>query len=80
MVKPFEDTAFSMKANEVSDIVETRFGYHIIKVYDKKPEQTMAYADVKEKLNQRMKQEKVEKEANQYINQLKKDAKINKYL
>jgi peptidyl-prolyl cis-trans isomerase C len=80
MVKPFEDTAFSMKTNEVSDIVETRFGYHIIKVYDKKPEQTMAYADVKEKLNQRMKQEKVEKEANQYINQLKKDAKINKYL
>jgi peptidyl-prolyl cis-trans isomerase C len=80
MVKPFEDTAFSMKADEVSDIVETRFGYHIIKVYDIKPEQTLAYADVKDKLNQRMKQEKIEKEANQYINQLKKDAKIEKYI
>jgi peptidyl-prolyl cis-trans isomerase C len=80
MVKPFEEAAFAMKTNEVSGIVETRFGYHIIKVYDKKPEQTLTYADVKDKLNERMKQEKVEKEANQYINQLKKDAEIEKFI
>ena len=80
MVKPFDDAVFKMKTNEVSGIVETRFGYHIIKVYDKKPEETLAYADVKDKLNQRMKQEKVEKDAGLYINQLKKDANIEKYI
>jgi len=80
MVKPFEEAAFSMKTNEVSGIVETRFGYHIIKVYEKKPEKTLAYAEVKDKLNQRMKQEKVEKDASRYIDQLKKDAKIVKYI
>jgi peptidyl-prolyl cis-trans isomerase C len=80
MVKPFDDAVFAMQPDEVSDIVETRFGYHIIKVYDKKPEQTLAYADVKDQLNQQLKQEKVEKEATKYIDQLKKDAKIEKYL
>ena len=80
MVKPFDEAVFAMKVDEVSGLVETRFGYHLIKVYDKKPEQTLAYADVKDKLDQRLKQEKIEKEATKYIDQLKKDAKIEKYL
>ena len=80
MVKAFDDTAFSMKINEVSGLVETRFGYHLIKVYDKKPEQTLAYADVKDKIAQRLKQEKIEKGAIAYVENLKKDAKIEKFL
>jgi peptidyl-prolyl cis-trans isomerase C len=80
MVKPFEDAAMALKPNEVSDIVETRFGYHLIKVYDSKPEETLAYADVKDKIAQRMKQEKVEEEAVQYVDQLKKDAKLEKFI
>ena len=80
MVKPFEDAAFSMKINEVSGLVESRFGYHLIKVYDKKPEQTMAYADVKDRIAQRLKAEKIQKAAKEYVNNLKKDAKIEKLL
>jgi peptidyl-prolyl cis-trans isomerase C len=80
MVKPFDDAAFAMQKNEVSDIVTTRFGYHLIKVYDKKPAKTMAYTDVKEKLTERIKQEEVEKQATQYISQLKKEANIQKFI
>lgn len=80
MVKPFADAAYSMKIDEVSDLVETRFGYHLIKVYDKKPEQTLAYADVKDKIAQRLKQEKVEKDVTRYVEDLKKGAKIEKSL
>jgi parvulin-like peptidyl-prolyl isomerase len=80
MVKVFEDTAFSMKINEVSGPVESRFGYHLIKVYDKKPEQTLAYADVKDKIAQRMKQDKIQKAAKEYVAKLKEDAKIEKFL
>ena len=80
MVKPFEEAALALKPNEVSDIVETRFGYHLIIVYDNKPEQTLAYADVKDKIIQRMKQEKIEKEAVQYVDKLKKAAKLEKFL
>ena len=80
MVKAFDDTAFSMKINEVSGLVESRFGYHLIKVYDIKPEQTIAYADVKDKIAQRLKQEKIEKGAIAYVENLKQDAKIEKFL
>jgi parvulin-like peptidyl-prolyl isomerase len=80
MVKPFDDAVFSMQTNEVSDLIETRFGYHLIKVYDKKTEQTLPYAEVKDKIAQRLKQEQIEKDATLYVDNLKKGAKVEKSL
>ena len=77
MVKPFENAAFALKPNEVSEIVETRFGYHLIKVVDKQPGKTMAYAEVKDQLNRSLKREKIQEGAKLYIDNLKKDANIN---
>ncbi|MCK4390149.1 MAG: peptidylprolyl isomerase [Desulfobacterales bacterium] len=80
MVKPFEDVAFALKRGEVSDIVETKFGYHLIKVADKKAKSTIAYNDVKDRLGQYLKQEKVKKEVSLYVEKLKQKAKIERFL
>jgi peptidyl-prolyl cis-trans isomerase C len=80
MVKPFEEVAFSLKPDETSEIVETQFGYHLIKVNDKKPAKKMTYAEVKDRLNEHLKKQKTDSETNAYIETLRKDAKIEKFL
>lgn len=50
MVKPFSDSAFSLKINEVSDLVKTDFGYHIIQTTAKEEARLKPFEEVKAKL------------------------------
>lgn len=80
MVPAFEEVAFKLKPGEVSEIVNTRFGYHLIKVVDKKPESTVPYEEIEERIGQYLKQEKVQKEVKQLVDNLRKEAKVETFL
>lgn len=55
MVKPFEDASFSVPVGEISDIVETTYGYHIIQVVDRK-EETRPIEEVRAELETQLKE------------------------
>jgi peptidyl-prolyl cis-trans isomerase C len=80
MVKPFEDAAFKLKPGEVSDIVETQFGYHLIKMEEKQPSRVVPKEEIAGRIEGYLLQVKYEESLNKEIERLKQDAKIEKFL
>jgi peptidyl-prolyl cis-trans isomerase D len=81
MVKEFDDAAFAMKPGEISDLVKTQYGYHIIKVLDHRQAQTKPLAEVRSQIEDQLKfeqaQDQAQKEATAIAAQLKTPAEFD---
>jgi parvulin-like peptidyl-prolyl isomerase len=73
MVKPFEEAAFSVPVGQVSGIVETKYGYHIIQVVNRKKE-TRPLDEVRPELEGQIKQRKRDQAYQALLSKLKEDA------
>ena len=73
MTKVFSDAAFAMKPGEVSDIVKSEFGFHIIKTTDRKPGGTQPLEAVRAQIEEQLKFEKAQAEAQSIADQAAKE-------
>lgn len=80
MVGPFNDATFSLQPGAVSDLVETPFGYHIIKVLEKQPARTVPLDELRPQVEQHLQNVIREKQIQAFIVGLKAKGTVEIFL
>ena len=76
MVPEFEKAAFEQKVGEIGEIVETDFGYHVVKVEKHDPAGTVTFEEVRDEIIEGMGRERIGEKISNYLDGLRAAAKI----
>ena len=76
MVEEFEDIIFNLGVGEESDVFQTRFGFHIAKLYDRKPPVLRSLEEVRDDIVNELKEQRQRKTIDEFVDRLKNKAKI----
>lgn len=76
MVEEFEDVVFNLNVGEISDVFRTRFGFHIARLYDRKPPVVPDLKEVKGRIVSELKEQMRTKAIEEFVDKLKTKAKI----
>jgi peptidyl-prolyl cis-trans isomerase C len=77
MTPAFEATVFRLKAGEISGVVETPFGFHIIKMHERRAPHTATLAEVSGQIKQFLEQQRREEKLETFIEQVREKSKID---
>jgi len=78
MVRKFEEAAFALKVGEISDVVETEYGYHIIQCIEKKASEKKSLEEIREYLRNFIFQKKMEERYGKWLRELRDKASITR--
>ncbi len=78
MITSFADAAFSLKPGQISDIVETPLGYHLIQMVDRVPSSQLDYRNARTKIERTLRRNKEKKATDRYLAKLKRQASITR--